>query len=94
MLMLEQNARLILTDSGGVQKEAYFFRAPCLTLRNETEWPETVEAGWNRVAKVDEIVADFRSVDFPTRYFSHLFGNGNASRMISKLLIGVINENL
>ncbi len=49
MVVLESNAKVIITDSGGVQKEGYFFKTPCIISRNETEWVDLVEVGWNKV---------------------------------------------
>jgi UDP-N-acetylglucosamine 2-epimerase len=85
MLVLEENARLILTDSGGMQKEAYFFGVPCITLRPETEWIETVESGWNVVAGADilAIVEGYQNAvnSLPTNR-PDLYGDGNAAQHI------------
>jgi len=91
MVALEQAATLVLTDSGGVQKEAFFYGVPCLTMRDETEWVETVETGWNRLVGADRkaILAAAREVHRPSER-SMLYGDGNASRQIvAKLLQGV-----
>ena len=95
MLVLEQNARTILTDSGGMQKEAYFFGVPCVTMRTETEWMETVEAGWNIVvgadrAKIVEAVKSFK-MDNPR---PELYGDGRAAEKIMQSLIAYELNNL
>ena len=87
MLQLERNARLILTDSGGVQKEAYFLAVPCVTLRQETEWVETVEAGWNMLVKADKerILESVRGFSAPATH-PEVFGDGHAAEKIVHLL--------
>lgn len=88
MLILEQNARVILTDSGGIQKEAYFFNVPCLTLRPETEWIETVNSGWNTLVGTDPIyILSALKFELPEQ-LTHpdFFGDGHASKRIVELL--------
>jgi len=55
MVMLQANSRLVITDSGGIQKESFFCRTPCVTLRDETEWPELLQLGWNKLAPPTEL---------------------------------------
>ena len=88
MLILEKNARLILTDSGGIQKEAYFFEVPCLTLRSETEWVETEQSGWNHLVGTDPdlIIKAVQKHVWPKSAAIQLFGDGHAGRKIVSLL--------
>ena len=100
MIALEDNARIILTDSGGVQKEAYFVGVPCVTLRHETEWVETLRGGWNRLvepantslsAAVDDLWDQGTSYPREKPDLS-CFGLGRASEDIVKAVLGVMDE--
>lgn len=88
MLVLESEAKVILTDSGGVQKEAYFFGVPCITLRAETEWVETVEAGWNTLVD-DDVDAIIYAALHPHAGSStqRAFGDGDAGDKIARILM-------
>jgi len=84
---LEKNAKKILTDSGGIQKEAYLLKVPCITLRENTEWIETIKDGWNILVgahkkKILDAMNNFK----PSGKQRNHFGNGDASRKIVKIL--------
>ena len=90
MIALEVHARVIMTDSGGVQKEAYFARVPCVTLRDETEWIETIEAGWNHLGGADcrQISDAFeKAINFFPLEQLGLYGDGKASHLLLRNLI-------
>lgn len=90
MVLLEKEAKIILTDSGGVQKEAYFHSTPCVTLRDETEWTELLATGWNtlnpltNIEKMVEVIDDVLSRDFNLLPKPSLYGCGDAGGLIAR----------
>ncbi len=81
---LQHHARRVVTDSGGVQKEAFFLRTPCITLRSETEWAETIEAGANRLVpeRTSEHIVEAVMADMVPDFDGYPYGHGNASEII------------
>jgi UDP-GlcNAc3NAcA epimerase len=91
MVMLEKNAKVVVTDSGGVQKEAFFYEVPCVTVREETEWVELIELGWNRLAPPNGSVSLAEAVSeavarAPGSWESP-YGNGRSAEEIVEILI-------
>jgi UDP-GlcNAc3NAcA epimerase len=89
MIALESNASMIITDSGGVQKEAYFFEKPCLIMRDTTEWIEIVENGSALLVGADSqnIVNGYLELSAKRMSFPSLYGDGKAAEFICETLI-------
>lgn len=89
MQRLEMGAKVILTDSGGIQKEAFFHAVPCITLRDETEWIETVTSGWNTLVGADKhsIIEAFEKTKKPLKIDEQPYGNGDAANIILETLL-------
>lgn len=87
MVQLERHAAVIITDSGGVQKEAFFYRVPCVTVREETEWVELLELGWNRLAPPhlpDQIVEAVLTAQGASGKEASIYGAGDAAQRIAE----------
>jgi len=95
MLLFLQHAKMVLTDSGGVQKEAMFFKVPCVTLREETEWTETVDAGWNIVAGAEAtriLNAVAAHPGLAKKDISQTYGTGRAGVKVIETILSFLND--
>jgi UDP-GlcNAc3NAcA epimerase len=88
MLQLQASSACVLTDSGGMQKEAYYLKVPCVTLRDETEWVETVAAGWNRLVGADPDALQHAVVTLRPPADSHapIYGAGDTAARITEIM--------
>ncbi len=93
MIMLEKNAQIIMTDSGGVQKEAYFFQKPCVILRPETEWVEIVEqqAGIVADANAEAIIEAYNNLIEKDIKYAPVFGDGKAAEFILEKMLKILS---
>lgn len=91
-ISLVQNANKIITDSGGLQKEAYLLSVPCITIRRNTEWPETVDAGWNVLTdtNTEKIVESVRHWNPSNFNQPHVLGNGDTAKVIKRIIMNEI----
>jgi len=93
-IALLQNSLKVVTDSGGIQKEAYLLRVPCITMRKNTEWIETIKGQWNVLTGVDskKIVKAVRRPSPISKYSKSVFGSGRTSQVISDLISSIISH--
>jgi UDP-GlcNAc3NAcA epimerase len=85
MIALENNCNAVITDSGGIQKEAYILGRPCFTMRDETEWQETIDAGWNHLVQPETLNRNISNFKEPSETLN-LYGLGKAAHQISEVL--------
>jgi UDP-N-acetylglucosamine 2-epimerase len=91
-IALLQNCLKVVTDSGGIQKEAYLLKVPCITMRKNTEWIETLKGQWNVLTGVNsnKIVKAIKKPSPGSNYSKSAFGSGKTSQVITELLSNVI----
>jgi len=91
MVYMLQNCKMVMSDSGGLQKEAFFFAKPCVTLRDETEWVELITNGFNTIVGADQekIISAFNNQKFDLDYTMNLYGGGKAADNIAEELLNI-----